>query len=244
MSASTVCRQDCRDRLFHLQIIVFNRFVTYNLFINIFSHVQYVDGYILYFVTLHPSLYNSCLLVPPPAQVLLLMVQGVRLCVCVCMCVCVYVRLRSWRVCAAWIHGRWLPVRTHTHTHTHTYARTHTLIGFTPSPLWCLSLLILHLMLGVRNFVCVCVCVWRNECRCACASLQTVRAVCLQFGRVCKWVFGQNVSAFASISSCYVFYSNVCARVCVVAQWPFTLFMNFTRASHEDTVTAHPHLAY
>lgn len=40
--------------LFHLQIIVFNRFVTYNLFINIFSHVQYVDGYILYFVNPPP----------------------------------------------------------------------------------------------------------------------------------------------------------------------------------------------
>ena len=147
MSASTVCRQDCRDRLFHLQIIVFNRFVTYNLFINIFSHVQYVDGYILYFVTLHPSLYNSCLLVPPPAQVLLLMAKGV------CSCVCVYVFLcktPSWWVCAYCIMADSSLSLSFIRPHSDTC-----LLSFFVS-CW-----------NLRMCVCVCVCV----CVCACVRV-------------------------------------------------------------------------
>jgi len=134
LSADRTDETDSLFCFFILQTIVFNRFVTYNLFINVFFLLFFlsrsfsicVDGYIVYFGTLQPSLYNSCLLV------LRLHGPGVvtdgsecvstRVCVCVCVstcvCVCVHVRTRAgesllsttykWFICAECERGCFL----------------------------------------------------------------------------------------------------------------------------------------
>lgn len=66
----------------------------------------------------------------------------------------------------------------------------------------------------------------------------------IMFTVKCEFLSSVDVLAI-TVYACVCRREGVCVCVCglKIAQWPFMLFMNFTRASHEDRVGAQQHLA-